>query len=582
MLADASGGVASYLPAPASATPEVLARCAVTAVDFGEITPLRRTLPERDDRSGAVRLAATRADALRAFDEGLTTLMADLPADATLLVVTTADETALARLRVLTAVGPAGGGASYGPGLLTSTSTRVPGLVPVTDLTAMVLDAAGAPPTETIVGVTPTVTGPSDLAARVTSVRELDERALAIVQITFPVNQAIVLSALLMYVVFGVVGYLRARRRRRAGLPPLPSTRLRRALQVASLFVAAVPVSTFLTNLVPWWRLVDGTYASRATASMVTLALALALLLTWAACRLSWLRQPYRPVAFIATVTLAVLSVDVMTGSHLQFATVLGLSPIAGGRFYGFGNVAFSVFAASAVFATVGITAPLLREGRRRAASGVTLGIGLLVALIDGWPTFGADFGGMVALVVGFGLFAALISSKGVSWGRALLVVGAALAFAALVSYADYLRPMQSRTHLGEFVASVIDGDAGATVTRKLSASLSSFTFSRVAPLIPVIWAVLGWVVVQPKRFRATALETAYSSVPSLRAGLLTGLAIAGLGALVNDSGLIVTATMLGVGVPLAVAAAADPGLPPTAPPVPGTPPEQPHHAVST
>jgi hypothetical protein len=582
MLADASGAVSSYLQSPASVTSDVLGRCAVTAVDFGEITPLRRTLPERDDRSGALGLATTRAAALRAFDDGLAALMAEMPADATLLVVTTADETALARLRVLTAAGPGGGGVTYGPGLLSTTSTRVPGLVPVTDLTPMVLNAAGAPPTETIVGIAPTVTGPSDLAARVDAVRQLDKRALAMVQITFPVNQAIVLGALLMYLVFGLVGYLRSRRRRQAGLPPLASTRLRRWLQIASLFVAAVPVSTFLANLVPWWRLVDGTYATRATATMVAIAVALALVLTWASCRLPWLRQPYRPVTFIASTTLAVLTADVMTGSHLQFATVLGLSPIAGGRFYGFGNVAFSVFAASAVFATVGLTAPLLREGRRRAASLVTAGIGLTIALIDGWPTFGADFGGMVALVVGFGLFAALVSAKGISWSRGLLVVGAAVAFAAAVSFVDYLRPVESRTHLGEFVASVIDGDATTTVTRKLSASLSSLTFSRVAPLIPVVWAVLGWVVLQPKRFRAAALEAACLAVPSLRAGLLAGLAIAGLGALVNDSGLIVTATMLGVGVPLAVAAAADPGMPPTAPATPGTPPEPPHRAVST
>jgi hypothetical protein len=161
-------------------------------------------------------------------------------------------------------------------------------------------------------------------------------------------------------------------------------------------------------------------------------------------------------------------------------------------------------------------------------------------------------------------------------------VVLVALAFATLVSFADYLRPTQSRTHLGEFVASVLDGDATSTVTRKLGASLSSFTFSRAAPLIPVAWAVLGWVAVQPQRFRASALEAAYSAVPSLRAGLISGLAVAGLGALVNDSGLIVTATMLGVGVPLAVAAAADPGMPQMSPATPRTPPEQPHHAVST
>ena len=38
---------------------------------------------------------------------------------------------------------------------------------------------------------------------------------------------------------------------------------------------------------------------------------------------------------------------------------------------------------------------------------------GLVIAFIDGWPTFGADFGGMIALVVGFGVFGYTLAITG-------------------------------------------------------------------------------------------------------------------------------------------------------------------------
>ena len=206
---------------------------------------------------------------------------------------------------------------------------------------------------------------------------------------------------------------------------------------------------------------------------------------------------------------------------------------------------------------------------------------GLVVALIDGWPTFGADFGGMIALVVGFGVFALLISPSGLSLRRLALVALVGVVFTALVSFADYLRPEESRTHLGDFVDSLLAGDAGSAIARKLDASLSSFTFAPLAPLIPVVFLFCVWLVLDPARFKVTALADSYRAISTLRAGLISGLVIAGLGALVNDSGVIVTATMLGVGVPLAVAAATDPRRTTPSPATPVQPTAPPSRSTS-
>ena len=579
MLADASGRVSRYLPDPARVGSTLLHRCAVVGVDLGEIPPAAGTDHELAWPSGAQPLAATRAEALSRLDSEVARLEAAMPADGTLLLVSTGDETLTARLRVLTASGPTGNGSSYGPGLLTSTSTRHDGLVQLTDVTPMLLDAAQAPPVEPIVGTAPTVVRHgSALDDRLPLLLDYDQRAQVISRFTFPINQALVLLVLTTFGGFALLRWFVMRRRRRAGRPETP-TGLRRWLWVASLFLAAIPVSTYLTNLLPWWQLATPPATGIAPLGMLGIVLVLSILLTLVATLVPALRAPFRAVAFLSAVTVAVLAVDVVTGSHLQLATALGLSPIAAGRFYGFGNVAFSVFATCAVFVGVALSAPLVRRGRRWGAAGVLVAFGLGVALLDGWPAFGADFGGMIALVAGFGIFALLVTGRA-SWRLVLLVLAAGFLFALGISFLDYLRPVGARTHLGEFMASLLSGDAWPTVQRKLLASADSLTFSWAAPLIVVVWGLLVWAVAQPRRWRATAVLTLDASVPTFRAGLVTGLVVAALGAVVNDSGVIVTATMLGLGAPLAVAAAADGGRPDRGRPEPSTPPEPVHPAT--
>jgi hypothetical protein len=574
MLADATGRVARYLPDASAVDSAVLQRCQVVGVDLGEVPPA----PGTDDKlllpSGAKPLAGSRDAALQALDGEVARLRAAMPPDGTLLLVSPADETATARLRVLTATGPTGTGSAYVPGLLTSTSTRHAGLLQLTDVTPMLLDAAQAPPTGPIVGTAPTVVATDvPLDDRVSTLLTYDQRAQVIDRFTFPINQALVLLVLVTFGGFAVARWLVLRRRRRLGTDDGRPTGLRRRLWVASLFLAAIPVSTYATNLVPWWRVATPPGTGRAPLGMLLLAFAIAVVLTLVTVLVPWLRQPFRAVAFLSGVTVVVLAVDVLTGSRLQLATVLGLSPIAGGRFYGFGNVAFSVFATCAVFLGIAVSAPLVRRGRRVVAAAILLAFGVAVALIDGWPAFGADFGGMIALVIGFGVFALLVTGR-TSWRLVLVVVLGGLLFAFAISFVDYLRPPAARTHLGEFMASLLSGDAWPTIFRKLRASANSLTFSWAAPLIPVVWALLMWVVLRPRRWHAEAVLALDEAVPTFRHGLIVALLVAALGALVNDSGVIVTATMLGLGAPLAVAAAADGGRPDRPRPAPSTPPE--------
>jgi len=501
------------------------------------------------DESGAASLGSTRDAAIHALDAEVGHVLDAAPPNATVLLVSTADESWEPRIRVLTVRGPGPDGTHYGTGVLWSPSTRQPGLVQLTDVTALVLATLQVEPSSPILGSVPTTRSTDlDTAAVVRQLARQDLRAQAIRITAYTVTQGVayVLAAL---VAVAVIQWAWLRRRPdRAAV----SGRLARFWQAALVYVASLPVATFLANLFPWDR---SDAADTAASTVIGISLALALVVTVVALIGPWRRGAFGPEMVVAVTTFAVLVADVTTGSRLQLDSLFGLAPLVGGRFYGFGNVAFSLFGVAALFTAVGMVGPLITADRRRLAAAVTAGFGLLVALIDGWPAFGADFGGMIALVAAFATMATLVLGKTLSWRRVVGIAAAAVVVPVVVAVLDWLRPPESRPHLGQFVQSVIDGTAGAVVVRKGMASISSFGDFLLAPLIPVVLLGLAVVVLSPERARTGLVREAYRAIPALQAGLIGCLVLAVVGWLVNDSGLIVAEVVMLLAIPLGAAA---------------------------
>jgi len=122
-------------------------------------------------------------------------------------------------------------------------------------------------------------------------------------------------------------------------------------------------------------------------------------------------------------------------------------------------------------------------------------------------------------------------------------VVGAG-ALVVLVALLDWLRPAGSRTHLGEFVESVLTGEAGAVVGRKVAQNLSNLGSP---PLLTIALATVVLV--------AAAWRLAWRPVRD-GAVVLRGAAVMALVAFIaNDSGLVIPAFVALVLAPLLVAA---------------------------
>ena len=328
-LADRAGRVASYLPAPDQVTAAVLARCPLTVVDLGTLG------------------FAERARQLATADAQLATIAAALPADTTLLVTAPGAPSKPPHLQLALADGP-----GYSSGLLNAVSTRQPGLVVLTDLTPTVLGWLGAPesastgPPQTV-GAHLTRGDRGSLAATVQALtgRDTAEQVWRDTHDEFFWAYALADAAVLAAIGLASWGAAPARRRRRA-----------RGWRVAGVFAAAVPAGTFLANLAPW------STTAHPAAWLYGVSVALALVIAGAALLGCRNRGPLAPLGVICLFTVAVLGVDVMTGSGLQLETPFGLSVLEAGRFYGIGNEALGIYGLSGLFGAAWLALVLLRR----------------------------------------------------------------------------------------------------------------------------------------------------------------------------------------------------------------------------
>ncbi len=314
-------------------------------------------------------------------------------------------------------------------------------------------------------------------------------------------------------------------------------SRLAPLVRALSLWVVATLSAAYLVGLVP-----TADISVAATGILVFGTAAVLALGSWMFLR----RRGRAPIVALVGLLWVVLAVDVLTGAHLQIDTVFGYSPIVAGRFAGYGNQAFSMFSLAAlVLASVFVDS---RQGApRRWAMPTFAAVGtffLVTIVLDGHPSWGSDVGGVLAFVPAAAVF--VFVSNGVKI-RLRLAAGIALVTVAILSLfalADLARPPESRTHLGRFVQKLLDGQAGEILSRKLQANLSLLTavWTWVIPIALVYIAYLTW---RPNQTLA-AVEERY---PQFKAFGVSALTLGLLAMALNDSGVSMPAMMLAIAI---------------------------------
>lgn len=525
-VADAKGKIDHYSPTAEGLNTD----CTVAVADIDDV------LRAPDDLA-TVKKADARVGAL----------LGKLKPGTTVLVAGLSDNTGEAipkpRLRMLIASGPLFPAGKS----IVSDSTRRDGTVITPDLTATLLHAVGVTvPDESIGRVlrqggdrdTPLGSAIEDLAGQDVGAQTYRTvlpkffLGLVIAQVAFFTLAALLLSRLRNEEAGG--------RRRVLGV-----TRL------VALISAAVPVSTYLVNLIPWMN-----SGSPKLALLGGIALCDALVVT-AALAGPWRRGILGPGTVVAATTATTIAIDLLTGTHLQVFSLMGYSPLVGGRYYGLGNIAFAVFATSTILTAVGIAQWLVNRGHgRRAAVSVVVGLCVTAMVLDGAPMWGADFGGVIAIIPGLAITALMVAEKKISLIRLAVFCAVGGLTVMSIAFLDHQRAPVDQTHLGRFFGDLLQGHAGPTVERKFVAMVKTIKNPTLFPIVLAGIAFLVTALRRPDKVRAGTLHRAFDQAPLLRAGLTGALATAVVGFGVNDSGIAVLALALVVAIPITLAAA--------------------------
>ncbi len=425
------------------------------------------------------------------------------------------------RTLIVTGVGPAPGsddpalqvfyrvGTTF-PGWATSASTRRAGILTLTDLTRTLADiGAGqqAPQAPAIDG-SPLAVEPADLTVESVS-RHLV--AVAALSDTIPGAYA-VLGGLAALVVAAMV----------AGAVRRDPRVVRAAAAVGSCLAGAM----LLTGAVPWQ------YSNHPLLTLsITVAVAWALLAAAAYCFARMLKVS--PVITASALIVAAFTADAALGGPMQPGSLLNSRPIAALRWYGFGNSTFAAYATAGLLLAGYLAHRLLAAGERRTALVVVAVIGFGIVLCEGWPSMGSDFGGVVALTPPVLWLLLVLAGVRLTPLRLAAVAGGAVIAISLISVLDWAGDPDGRSHLGDFVQRILDGDALDVVARKAVASAETI-FSPLG-VFGLILGITVWVLAV--RFVVPRASPDFGTIGPVVYGVMaTGV----LGTLLNDAGIFV------------------------------------------
>jgi hypothetical protein len=423
---------------------------------------------------------------------------------------------------IVTGVGPAAGSDDPSlqviyrlgttlPGWLTSASTRREGIVTLTDLTRTLIDF-GAPGSAVAVDGSPFAVYGADLTldaidAKIDSIAALSNAA--------PIGYLVLgLGGAVLFVIM-VVDVLRGR----FFLPKLILT-----------FLGIVLAAMMLTGAVPWQNSGSpGLVVSLVVAAWSVILTALALFLG---------RLAHVPNIIAATaLTVAAFTFDAALGAVMQPGSLLNSRPIFGLRWYGFGNVTFAGYATAGLILAGYVAHCFLVAGRRVAAVAAVGAIGLGIVICEGWPSMGSDFGGVIALTPAVLWLMLALSGVRITWLRLLAIGGSAVLAVAVISVLDWFRGPDRRTHLGNFVQRVLDGDALDVISRKAVASAE--TVASVVGIGSLLIGVVLWIVIF--KYVVPRVSSGFTTV---RSALIATLVVAIVGTLLNDGGIFVWLTV--------------------------------------
>ncbi len=406
-------------------------------------------------------------------------------------------------------------GKGFGPGLLTSGSTRRPGIVILPDLTSTLIAHVGG-------------TQPSGLVGRVMMVTENIGASSQLRRLIGQSRTAVFTDSYLRLGLFILLGMLEAVVLMVVAVCIWQNVHdLQLLLRTALKRLLLLPLIVYLLN--PTFQNI-GLESDYLSFPKLCFVLGLGVLLFGR-------RQPPFSDDLTGLVWrgLPIISVSLLLfGCVTELDTAFGYSTYFGGRFYGLGNATMAMLIGCALSSIGWLPNPSLP---------MAAGIGGAVTLLLGHPQLGSNFGGAVGATCTFGILLLTLSGWKLT-ARHVIGLGIALVGVIVVlALLDARRSPEDRSHLGRLVATIqLDGFAPLTFMVINKARVWGHSFSHW------YWDVaLGAIVVSSLIvFGLCREQTArlLAARPALNASLVAWAIGGTITTLINDSGPVIPCLM--------------------------------------
>jgi hypothetical protein len=415
-------------------------------------------------------------------------------------------------------------GPGFGPGLLTSSSSRRTGMVSNVDIAPTILrffgihvpGANGRPGAPAMSGRAMAM-----LPARdpLRDVLAITRRGVRLVQLQYRFAPVYALGEFFAFLGVGLA----------LTFAPASAHRSRRRLRIILLLAMSLPLALLFL----------GPFDPGGVVQPYIIVAALAAALTWLPWRDS---APLSAMSALLAVTAGVVVLDAVTGSHLLNNFIINFGAY-GTRLYGIHNETMGFVVACAAIGGAG----LAQQVRRRTWSRWSLALWFVaVTVVIGAPFWGANFGGAITAAFGFA-----VAYLGIRAGRPRLrhwagAIAPAVGAGILVVAMDLLGKHTAWTHIGDSVRIVGNGGmhaAAEILARKAGLAWQVMTTIPALSITVALCLVGTWLVLKPPPRLRAALE----AYPSMWAAFAGGFAGAAMGIIVNDSGLVAASSTIGI-----------------------------------
>lgn len=407
-------------------------------------------------------------------------------------------------------------------GLLTSPSTKRPGIVVNTDLAPTILAHLGVKQPVFMAG------RPLDVKAEPYTLRTLDSINNSIITV-HNVRVPLIKGYTIVQIILVVVGLLSIIYKDKPFLRKLK-------LPYLVLAVMSFPVAALLVASVP-----------NLSAPVIGLGLLGIIGVITAVSILIRRCSTFGPLVFLTLITAGVIIGDLFWGMPLQKHSIFSYDVIGGARFYGLGNEYMGVLTGAVILGSASLMTVYARY-RRLVLLGVA-GLFLLTLYAIASPNLGANFGGTITGAVAF--LVTLTTFAGIKFNRkvALAITGGVLVFLAGLGTYDFLRGAAEQSHIGRAISLLVQGnfqEIREIITRKLSMNLKLIKYTIWSRVFLVSLAGLGLLFYRP----IGGMCAFRNKYPTMFKGFV-GIVVASFVTLiVNDSGIVAAATTMIFGLP--------------------------------